>query len=61
VLKTVFQLIQSHFDRDTAYTPPASPAEAEDPLDALGSRITRLCWSEFATALNQPLKTPPKP
>jgi hypothetical protein len=61
VLGTVFRLIQTHLDRDTAYTPPASPAETENPLGALNSRITRLCWSEFATALNQPQKTPAKP
>ncbi len=61
VLKTVFQLIQNHLDRDTAYTPPTSLADPEDPLSALNSRVTRLCWSEFATALNQPQKTPAEP
>jgi hypothetical protein len=61
VLKTVFQLIQSHLDRATAYTPPSPLADAEDPLVALNSRVTRLSWSEFATALNQPQKDPAKP
>lgn len=61
VLKSVFQLIQSHLDRNTAYTPPAPLTEAEDPLSALTSRVTRLSWSEFATALNQPQKIPAKP
>lgn len=61
VLKTVFSLIQSHLARSTAYTPPATLAEAEDPLDALNFRVTRLCWSEFAAAMNQPQKKPAKP
>ncbi|MGL4399328.1 MAG: hypothetical protein ACRCXD_05640 [Luteolibacter sp.] len=61
VLKSVFQLIQTHLDRHTAYTPPAALTEVEDPLNALNSRVTRLSWSEFATALNQPQKTPAKP
>ncbi len=61
VLKTVFLLIQSHLGRATAYTPPTALTEAEDPLIALNSRVTRLCWSEFAAAMNQPQKIPPKP
>lgn len=61
VLKTVFLLIQSHLGRATAYTPPTALTEAEDPLIALNSRVTRLCWSEFAAAMNQPQKVPPKP
>lgn len=61
VLKTVFLLIQSHFGRATAYTPPMPIAETEDPLIALNFRVTRLCWSEFAAAMNQPQKTPAKP
>ncbi len=54
VLKTVFQLIRSHLSRATKYTPPAALAEGEDPQSALNFRITRLCWSEFAAALNLP-------
>lgn len=61
VLKTIFQLIQNHLAKTTAYTPPSSPAQGEDPIVALNSHITRLSWSEFATALNQPNKTPQKP
>ena len=56
ILKTVFQLIQSHLARTTAYTPPAGLAAGESPQDALTFRITRLCWSEFATTLNLPPK-----
>lgn len=56
ILKTVFLLIRSHLSRSTAYTPPAGLAGGENPQDALNSRITRLCWSEFATTLNLPPK-----
>ncbi len=54
ILKTVFQLIRSHLARATKYTPPAALAEGENPQGALNFRITRLCWSEFAAALNLP-------
>lgn len=56
LFKTVFLLVQSHLRRDTAYTPPADLAGDESPQDALNFRITRLCWSEFATTLNLPPK-----
>lgn len=56
VLKAVFKLIQSHLRRATAYTAPADLAAGESPLDALNHRLTRLCWSEFATTLNLPPK-----
>ena len=58
ILKTVFQLIRSHLGRATKYTPPAALAEDEDPQGALNFRVTRLCWSEFATALNLPPSKP---
>jgi hypothetical protein len=61
VLKTVYLLIRNHLSSSTAYTPPPDFAEAEDPLAALNFRITRLCWSEFAAAMNLPLKKPAKP
>lgn len=56
VLKTVYQLIRGHMARTTAYTPPSSPAAGETVQDALTIRVTRLCWSELATALNLPAK-----
>ena len=59
ILKTVFQLVRSQLGRATTYTPPANLAAGEDPLAALGFRITRLCWSEFGTALNVPAKKSP--
>lgn len=59
VLKTVFLLVRSHLSRSTAYTPPAALAAGEDPQSALHFRITRLCWSEFAAALNPPQKKTP--
>ena len=61
VLKTVFQLIRNHLSNSTAYTPPAEMVDGEDPQEALNFRITRLCWSEFAAAMNIPLKKPAKP
>ena len=54
ILKTVFQLVRSHLSRATKYTPPAALAAGEEPQGALNFRITRLCWSEFAAALNLP-------
>ena len=54
ILKTVFQLIRSHLGRATKYIPPAALADGENPQGALNFRVTRLCWSEFAGALNLP-------
>jgi len=59
VMKTVFLLICSPLSRATAYTPPAALAAGEDPQSALNFRITRLCWNEFASALNPPKKKTP--
>ncbi|MES2440385.1 MAG: hypothetical protein V4584_15050 [Verrucomicrobiota bacterium] len=59
VLKTVFLLVRSQLSTSTAYTPPAVPADGEDAQSALNFRITRLCWSEFATGLNLPPKKKP--
>lgn len=56
VLKTTYQLIRGHMARTTAYTPPSAPAEGESIQEALATRVTRLCWSELATALNLPPK-----
>lgn len=61
VLKTVFLLICNHLSIKTTYTPPAKLLDGDDPREALDSRITRLCWSEFATAMNLSLKKPEKP
>ncbi len=59
ILKTVFQLVRSQLGRATQYTPPTILADGEDPQAALSFRITRLGWSEFATALNMPAKKSP--
>jgi hypothetical protein len=56
VLKTVFQLIGNHLSNSTAYTSPAELVDGEDPQEALNFQITRLCWSEFAAAMDLPLK-----
>lgn len=58
IQKSVFTLVRAHLDNATAYTPPATLADGENPGDALSSRVTRLCWHEFATALNLPKKKP---
>lgn len=54
ILKNVFLLVRSHLTRAGTYTPPAALADKESPQDALHSRVTRLCWSELASALNLP-------
>ena len=56
ILKNVFLLVRSHLGRAATYTPPAGLAGGENPLSALDFRVSRLCWSEFASAL----KLPPK-
>lgn len=56
ILKTVFLLVRSHLSRSTAFTPPAGLGDGENPRDALNFRVTRLCWSEFASALTLPPK-----
>ena len=56
LLKNVFLLVRTHLTRGGTYTPPAALADQENPQDALNFRITRLCWSEFAAALNLSLK-----
>ncbi len=59
LLKTIFRLTCSYLSRSTTFTPPADLADRENPQDALNFRVTRLCWSEFATSLNLPLKKKP--
>lgn len=56
LLKTVYQLVTNHISRSTAYTPPANLTAVENPQEALSYRITRLCWNEFAAALNASAK-----
>ena len=63
VMKTIFQLIRSYLSQSTSYTTPAALGDQEKPQDALTYRISRLCWNEFAAALNLPPKkdvSPPK-
>ena len=56
ILKNVFRITRSHLSRWTTFTTPSDLNDAENPLDALSYRLTRLCWSEFAAALNPPPK-----
>jgi hypothetical protein len=59
LMKTLFQLVRSNLGKTPGATPPAALAEGENPADALGHRVTRLGWSELATALNLPAKKTP--
>jgi hypothetical protein len=59
LLKTMFRTTCSYLSRSTTFTPPADLADGENPQDALNFRVTRLCWREFATSLNLPLKKKP--
>jgi hypothetical protein len=56
ILKNIFLLVRGYLSQSTAYNPPAELAGGENPLSALNFRVTRLCWSEFAAALNVPVK-----
>lgn len=61
ILKTVYLLVRNHLSISTAYTPPAELTDDQNPQEALSFGITRLGWSEFAAAMNTPLKKPVKP
>lgn len=61
VLRTAFQLVRAYLAKGTSYTPPAELAGGDPPLEALNFRVTRLCWSEFATSLNLKPEPPPAP
>lgn len=56
VMKTVYQLMGDHLGSNTAYTKPSKLTHDEDLQAALNFHITRLCWSEFAAAMNTPAK-----
>lgn len=59
LFKSLFRITCAYLSRSTTFTPPADLANGESPQDALNFRVTRLCWSEFATSLNLPLKKKP--
>jgi len=61
VTRTVFQLVRGYLAKGTSYTPPTGLAEGDVPLEALSYRVTRLCWSEFATSLNLKPEAPAAP
>ena len=58
LLRTLYTLVSSQLSSKTAYTPSLPLDPADEPVEALTTRITRLCWREMATGLNLP---PPKP
>jgi hypothetical protein len=58
ILKTVFELVRNQLSRSQDFTPPTTVSAQQPPLEALTTQITRLGWSEFATALNLPPSPP---
>jgi hypothetical protein len=52
LLKQCFAILSKRLVETTAYTPIPPLSEGENPHEALTYRVTRLCWSEFATGLN---------
>lgn len=47
ILAACYKLVASQLAAATDFTPPEPLAPGDDPSAALGTRITRLCWSEF--------------
>ncbi|MEI7927391.1 MAG: hypothetical protein WCH40_02495 [Verrucomicrobiales bacterium] len=62
LLRTLYLLVSSQLKSKIAYTPPLPLEPADEPVEALATRVTRLCWREMATGLNLPLpKSTPVP
>lgn len=51
LLTAAYKLVGSQIAAATELTPPRSIAGGDDPLSALGTRITRLSWQEFGKSL----------
>jgi hypothetical protein len=51
LLAAAYKLVSSQLAAATDFTPPEPLAPDDDPVAALGTRITRLCWSEFGNSL----------
>jgi hypothetical protein len=47
ILAACYKLVSSQLAATTDFTPPEPLGPESDPSAALGTRITRLCWSEF--------------
>lgn len=47
ILAAAYKLVSSQLAATTDFTPPQPLGPETDPSVALGTRITRLCWSEF--------------
>ena len=52
VRNTVFSIVRSHQGPAGSQPPPAA-ADGGNPADPLNSQVTRLCWLELGTMLNQ--------
>jgi len=57
ILTGAYKLVASQLAAATDFTPPAPLATDENPAQALETKITRLCWSEFGKSL-QPAHRP---
>lgn len=57
LLGAVYRLVASQTAATTELNPPDALGDDEDPLAALGTRVTRLVWSEFSKSL-QPAPPP---
>ena len=51
LLSAAYKLVGSQIAAATVLTPPRSISAGEDPLAALGTRVTRLSWQEFGKSL----------
>jgi hypothetical protein len=52
ILAGSYKLVSSQLAAATDFTPPEPLAPEDDPLAALHTRITRLCWSEFGKSFH---------
>lgn len=52
LLRAVYLLIQQHLGQVTNLAPVSEPGEGENWANALETRVTRLAWNQFGTALN---------
>jgi len=54
ILSGAYKLVASQLAATTAFNPPEPLSSDENPSQALETKITRLCWSEFGKSLQPP-------
>ena len=54
ILSGAYKLIASQLAATTEFNPPEPLSSGESPSQALETKITRLCWSEFGKSLQPP-------